>query len=173
MLVPTGKLHLQTHIAIAFSYDILCTLQAQSTTQQTTSLATTKDASFYVKSILKVTVCMLRSPWLHCCLVNCAQVHVYKAANLYVGLHYIRNDQLHYQWCIFSMSRNQLWLLICFPVCQSIRRVAPVTSVWCMHAKWTRKISYTSNLLESTYRKSLNKSWGAYFLSKVFKKASI
>ena len=37
-LVLTGKLHLQTRIAIAFSYDILYILQAQPTTHQTTPL---------------------------------------------------------------------------------------------------------------------------------------
>ena len=37
----------------------------------------------------------------------------------------------HYQWCIFSTStcRSELWLLICCPVCQTIHRVAPATSV--------------------------------------------
>ena len=54
------------------------------------SLAT-KNASFYVKSIIKV-ILHATIPCLHRCLVNCAQVHVHKATNL--GLYYTRNN--HY-----------------------------------------------------------------------------
>ena len=54
---------------------------------------------------------------------------------------------------MYRISRNKLRLLICYPapVRQSIRRVAAATSVLCMHTKWTRKISHTSDLLERTH----------------------
>ena len=76
---------LQTCIAIAFLYDILCILKYKSKPLAASTLpndsTATKDASFYVKSITKVTVFMLTTPCLHRCLISCAQEHVLHPCN--------------------------------------------------------------------------------------------
>ena len=63
VLVLTGKLRLQTRLTIAFLYDIRCILKLKSKLLAATTLSNdspaTKDVSFYVKRIIKVTVFML------------------------------------------------------------------------------------------------------------------
>ena len=57
VLLPTGKLR----IAITFSYDILCVPKHKSKPLAATTLLNNFYASFYVKSIIKVTVFTLLS----------------------------------------------------------------------------------------------------------------
>ena len=102
MLVTTGKLHQQTRITIAFSNNILCILKHKwkllvaTTLPHTKQLPATKEASFYVKSIMKVAVCTLQScAYIVVSLIVCK--YVYVRQQTYDCLYDTKNDQLHYQ----------------------------------------------------------------------------
>ena len=101
----------------------------------------TNDNSFYIKSIIEVTICKLQScVYIAVSLLLRKYVHVLVRKATNPRLYYTRNNHYTTNRCIFSTSRNELWHLICCPVCKSAHRVAPATSVLCMYAKWTRKI---------------------------------
>ena len=92
LLAPTGKLHLQTLMVIAFSYDILCVCQAQVETTggyNTTPHQMTPVLPRMLHSMLKASVKLQSTncdPVLTSFLVNCTQVdYMYVRQQTYEG----------------------------------------------------------------------------------------